>query len=659
MFAQLNLRAKILLYFMLVALLVVSNGLIIGSLLAKYFSGGDALLRRISQENYSSLYKTGFLLRYLAEDAKDAQTLALAEEIRQVDDRLALLKRGGTYRASNENAVNVTPCPPELQFKLSEIEVLWHEIKVGAEALATNLSESAKRKTYQDSANGGPLQVNQADDIQLQIRSNLNFINQGIPRVASLAQDVTFDLDQFRAAKQTRLFGWLLALSILNLAVVSAGYWFFDRQIFSALPSISKAVQQLASGNPAAALADRKQKDELGNIMAGINQVADYLTDTSAFAKEVGKGNFDQDLKVRGQQDVLGQALRSMREDLKKADEVDKISQWTSTGIAKFADILRANVQNQEEMAYQIIANLVKYIGANQGSLFVVHEKNGRQVLALTSAYAYDKRKYLQKEVPMGNGLLGQAAWEGSTAFYTNLPNGYTEITSGLGETTPGCLLIVPLKTDQKVYGVLEIAGFERFADHQIAFVESLSDRIAVTLAAVKSNATMRGLLEESQLASEQLRAQEEEMRQNVEELLATQEEMHRVQSELREKEENLNLILNQTDTSVFSLDEQFNLVVINEALKRQFKRDSGKDVRVGQNVFDFVPAHIHERRRREYLRALNGESFTTVENYKGLDHSDNYYETNFSPLINVDKQVNGISVFMRNITHLRPIRWE
>jgi PAS domain S-box-containing protein len=569
------------------------------------------------------------------------------------------LKRGGTYRASNENAVNVTPCPPELQFKLSEIEVLWHEIKVGAEALATNLSESAKRKTYQDSANGGPLQVNQTDDIQLQIRSNLNFINQGIPRVASLAQDVTFDLDQFRAAKQTRLFGWLLALSILNLAVVSAGYWFFDRQIFSALPSISKAVQQLASGNPAAALADRKQKDELGNIMAGINQVADYLTDTSAFAKEVGKGNFDQDLKVRGQQDVLGQALRSMREDLKKADEVDKISQWTSTGIAKFADILRANVQNQEEMAYQIIANLVKYIGANQGSLFVVHEKNGRQVLALTSAYAYDKRKYLQKEVPMGNGLLGQAAWEGSTAFYTNLPNGYTEITSGLGETTPGCLLIVPLKTDQKVYGVLEIAGFERFADHQIAFVESLSDRIAVTLAAVKSNATMRGLLEESQLASEQLRAQEEEMRQNVEELLATQEEMHRVQSELREKEENLNLILNQTDTSVFSLDEQFNLVVINEALKRQFKRDSGKDVRVGQNVFDFVPAHIHERRRREYLRALNGESFTTVENYKGLDHSDNYYETNFSPLINVDKQVNGISVFMRNITHLRPIRWE
>ncbi len=658
MFAQLNLRAKILLYFTLAALLVASNGLIIGNLLAKYFSGGDAYLQRISQENYASLYRTGFLLRYLAEDTNDAQTLALAEEIKQVDDQLALLKRGGTYRVSNE-MVNVTPCPPELQFKLSEMEVLWHDIKVGADALATNLSESAKRATYQNLANGGPLQVSQTSDIRLQIRSNLNFINQGIPRVANLAQDVTVELEQFRTTKQTQLFLWLLALSLLNLALVLAASWFFDRQIFSALPSISKAVQQLALGNPAAVLTDRKQKDELGNIMAGISQVADYLKDTSVFAKEVGKGNFGQDLRIRGQQDVLGQALRSMREDLKKADEVDKISQWTSTGIAKFADILRANVQNQEEMAYQIIANLVKYIGANQGSLFVVHEKNGQQVLVLTSAYAYDKRKYLQKEVLMGNGLLGQAAWEGSTAFYTNLPNGYTEITSGLGETTPGCLLIVPLKADQKVYGALEIAGFEQFADHQIAFVESLSDRIAITLAAVKSNATMRGLLEESQLASEQLRAQEEEMRQNVEELLATQEEMHRVQSELREKEENLNLILNQTDTAVFSMDEHFNLVVVNEALKRQLKRDSGKEVRVGQSVFDFVPVHLQEGRRREYLRALNGESFTTVENHKGLDHSDNYYETNLSPLINAEKQINGISVFMRNITHLRPIRWE
>jgi hypothetical protein len=88
--------------------------------------------------------------------------------------------------------------------------------------------------------------------------------------------------------------------------------------------------------------------------------------------------------------------------------------------------------------------------------------------------------------------------------------------------------LVVPLKIDQEVYGVVELASFNDYKDHEIKFVERLSETIASAFASVKSAQKNRALLEESTSATEMMRAQEEEMRQNMEELQATQEEMAR-----------------------------------------------------------------------------------------------------------------------------------
>ena len=144
------------------------------------------------------------------------------------------------------------------------------------------------------------------------------------------------------------------------------------------------------------------------------------------------------------------------------------------------------------------------------------------------STYAYNRKKYRQGIIHKGEGLVGQCWVEGETIFMTKVPDNYIRIESGLGDALPTCVLLVPLKVDDKVMGVLELASFQVFAPHQIELVEKLAESIASTVSTVRVNQVTASLLEEQSELMQNLRAQEEELRQNQEELMTTQEEMTR-----------------------------------------------------------------------------------------------------------------------------------
>ncbi len=228
-----------------------------------------------------------------------------------------------------------------------------------------------------------------------------------------------------------------------------------------------------------------------------------------------------------------------LKENLKKIEETqleEKKRQWAGEGISQAIKIMR-DYEDIQQLSDDLISFTVKYMEANQGGLFILNEDNPDDpYLELVSAYAFDRKKFLEKRVEIGQSLVGQAYLEGDYILLTEIPENYVNITSGLGHSNPRSVLIMPTTVNEKTLGLIELASFNEFEEYQIQFLQTLGENIASTLESGRSTISMQKLLAESQQQAEEMRAQEEEMRQNQEELQATQEELGRQKGEMEEE---------------------------------------------------------------------------------------------------------------------------
>ncbi|HEY5919349.1 MAG TPA: cache domain-containing protein [Chryseolinea sp.] len=332
---------------------------------------------------------------------------------------------------------------------------------------------------------------------------------------------------------------YIVGVAILILSVGLFISFYFSKQLTNAILTIKEKLKDLSNGWLVEKIESRRQ-DEVGEMTESLNSLVDGLRTYTSFAKEIGQGNLVQQFNPLSAEDVLGNELLSMRDNLKKAADEKNIRDWVNEGLAKLGDVLRRNNNDTKGLSDEILKELVKYMKLNQGALFLLRDESTEKYLELMSAYAYDKRKYINKRIPLGDGLTGQCALERNTIHLREIPANYINITSGLGQALPRTLIMVPLIQNEEVFGVIELASFKTMEPYQIDFVEKVAESIASTISTVQVNERTRTLLQQSQQMSEELKAQEEELRQNQEELQATSEQMRRRQIELEEENRKL-----------------------------------------------------------------------------------------------------------------------
>src|SRR6185295_8597758 len=148
--------------------------------------------------------------------------------------------------------------------------------------------------------------------------------------------------------------------------------------------------------------------DEIGEMAVATENLVSGLKATTGFAENIGNGKYDSQFQPLSEHDVLGNALLNMRQNLSRVAEEDKKRNWATGGLAKFGEILRTNNNDVQKLSDEIISNLVKYLKANQGALYIIDDREGEEpTLSMTACYAWDKKKHLNQKIHRGEGLAG------------------------------------------------------------------------------------------------------------------------------------------------------------------------------------------------------------------------------------------------------------
>jgi len=338
-----------------------------------------------------------------------------------------------------------------------------------------------------------------------------------------------YDISQYFSLYNNKLL-IVFCTGAIGFLLLSVVVYSLTRKIKDSVEHTTLILTDLVSGKTSVNGYDEENfTGELGEMISSVGELAKEIDKKTAFTKSLGSGHLDAELDLIYDEDKLSQALLSLQESLRKNEIEAKRRKWTNEGLTLFSDILRGDNLEVKALSTAIISNLVSYMKANQGAIFLLNdEQEDDKHLELVSAYAYERRKYMEKRIGLGEGLAGQCAVEKETIHMTEVPEDHINITSGLGKAVPRSLLIVPLKKEEEIVGVIELGSFNPFTDYEIELVEKLGENIALTISSTRINTTTRQLLEQSQIQQEELSSAQEEMRQNMEELQATQEELGR-----------------------------------------------------------------------------------------------------------------------------------
>ena len=283
---------------------------------------------------------------------------------------------------------------------------------------------------------------------------------------------------------------------------------------------------------PLGALLGNWRFTQMEALTARVRNETEKNNEIRRFTHSLIAGDLNTSFAFPDTDQTLSDSLNKLKDTLIRNRELERQRRlderrrnWVSEGLAEFGDILRTHSQELESMAYGVVSGMVRYLEANQGAIYITHEENGERFLQMIACHAYDRKKFPDKQIPWGDGLIGAVAMEKKGTYTDKIPEGYLTITSGLGKANPRFLVIEPLIWNERVYGIIEIASFKQMEEHQLQFVGRVAENIATTINTMESNLRTEQLLKETQAQADQLTTQEEQVRQNMDALKLAQEE--------------------------------------------------------------------------------------------------------------------------------------
>jgi HAMP domain-containing protein/signal transduction histidine kinase len=242
------------------------------------------------------------------------------------------------------------------------------------------------------------------------------------------------------------------------------------------------------------------------DLTDNLNQLAATLTNEVRAIAEVATAVTEGDLtrsigvEARGEvallKDKINEMIRNLRETTQKNTEQD----WLKTNIAKHTRMLQGQ-RDVRTVADMILTEVAPLVNAHYAAFYIVENRDGEEpALRMAAGYAISSTEGPQRAFRWGEGLVGQCARDGRRVLLTNVPPGYVAIRSGLGESPPAAIVVLPVVFEGRVKAVIELGSLEEFSPIHLDFLDQLTDGIGVVINTLEANMRTEELLKQSQI---------------------------------------------------------------------------------------------------------------------------------------------------------------
>ncbi|MNF39385.1 Signal transduction histidine-protein kinase BarA [compost metagenome] len=364
---------------------------------------------------------------------------------------------------------------------------------------------------------------------------------------------------------------------------------------------------------PGAAGTWRDLTDNVNGLAANLTNQVRAIADV---ATAVTKGDLTRYVEVEAKGEVaelkdnVNEMIRNLRETTRQNAEQD----WLKSNLAKFNRLL----QGQRDLAAvskMVLSELAPLINAQHGVFYMMNESPPDPAkLKLLSAYAYKGNINVNDEWRLGEGLVGQCAYEKRRILLTDVPADYVAISSGLGAAAPLNIIVLPILFENKVKAVVEMASFTRYSIIHQTFLDQLAESIGIVLNTIEANMRTEELLKQSQSLAHELQRQQEELRQTNEEL----EDKAGLLAEQKAEVERKN---REVEITKLSLEEKAEQLTLTSKYKSEFLSSMSHELRTPLNSLLILARQLSDNaehnltpRQVEYAKTIRSAGKDLLE---------------------------------------------
>lgn len=153
-------------------------------------------------------------------------------------------------------------------------------------------------------------------------------------------------------------------------------------------------------------------------------------------------------------------------------------SEQEATAISLDKQTFLTSLKNAKagEVAQVGLNSICGLLHAGQGALYKATTSDSKRMVEMKASFALALGESEKITFEFGEGLVGQAAASGKSIYLDELPEGYSNaIVSGLGSAAPKFLYVAPIKKENNVLGVIEIATFTAIGENTRKQAEELA----------------------------------------------------------------------------------------------------------------------------------------------------------------------------------------